>query len=598
MAKLIQGQKYTLSGSGVTSSQTTIPLNSFNLPDGTAIASGDLATTNYGTLEPGTSREEIISFTGISGTTLTGVVRGLKFVSPFTTDATLQNSHAGNSIFVLTNNPQVYQDFITDDNPIAESAYTPSADANLTTKSYVDNRDGYWDGAVDDVNALPIGAIEGEARVTLDEGKIYVWDIAIADTATISSVDTATDIITTSSAHGLSTGEYIYLYTTGTLPLGLAIDTPYYVYVDSTTTMHLSLTKAGATVDITGAVTDTDTMKEASWVLAGAGGGAGTVYVTTKLGSQSEGGDFKTFELTTGSFTSDVFLQVYVNGVLMENGASEDYVTSGTNRAIFNTVVESTDKITLLVVSVDLYNPEWNNVTADILPDTTNTHDIGSDTLRFKDAYLEGNVDIDGTLNVEGVATLADASTLATSAAPTADAEIANKKYVDDAEGVSTIFNDYTEHNQSNSTSEFTILTATIPANTLGTTGGIEWKVYVNASNSNSGGFLFKVYYGTAGSPTEVISAQSMTTGNQNMDGVISGIILAAGSTSSQVANMSLHFGKYEADTGQEFNPMLVGGQPGTCTEDSTVDLEFKVTMTAGGASGDIFSRFGYIKKL
>jgi len=162
-----------------------------------------------------------------------------------------------------------------------------------------------------------------------------------------------------------------------------------------------------------------------------------------------------------------------------------------------------------------------------------------------------------------------------------------------------TIFNDYTEHNQSNSTDEFTILTATIPANTLGTTGGIEWKVYVNTSNNNSGtGWMFKVYYGAIGSPTEVINAQALNTGNQKLDGVTEGIILAAGATDSQVANMSLHFGNYEGDTGQEFEPKLIGGQPGTCTEDSTVDLEFKVTMKCGGASGDIYSRFGYIRKL
>lgn len=46
-----------------------------------------------------------------------------------------------------------------------------------------------------------------------------------------------------------------------------------------------------------------------------------------------------------------------------------------------------------------------------------------------------GNVIVDGTLTSTGVATLADTSALATSGAPAADAQIANKKYVDDNVG-------------------------------------------------------------------------------------------------------------------------------------------------------------------
>ena len=48
----IQGQDYKLSGSGINATQTTIPLESFNLPNGTAITATELGTINYGTLEP------------------------------------------------------------------------------------------------------------------------------------------------------------------------------------------------------------------------------------------------------------------------------------------------------------------------------------------------------------------------------------------------------------------------------------------------------------------------------------------------------------------------------------------------------------------
>ena len=94
-----------------------------------------------------------------------------------------------------------------------------------------------------------------------------------------------------------------------------------------------------------------------AWVLAGAGGGAGTMYTTVKLGSEADGADKRTFSMSTGSFPDDKYFQVYKNGVLMENGASADYQTANGNKAVFKYDVLNTDKITLVVISIDLYNP-------------------------------------------------------------------------------------------------------------------------------------------------------------------------------------------------------------------------------------------------
>jgi len=62
----------------------------------------------------------------------------------------------------------------------------------------------------------------------------------------------------------------------------------------------------------------------------------------------------------------------------------------------------------------------------------SSTSDITFNTNKFTVAGATGNTVIAGTLGVTGVATLGDTSALATSGAPTADAQIANKKYVDD----------------------------------------------------------------------------------------------------------------------------------------------------------------------
>lgn len=60
------------------------------------------------------------------------------------------------------------------------------------------------------------------------------------------------------------------------------------------------------------------------------------------------------------------------------------------------------------------------------------TSDITFNTDKFTVAGATGNTIVAGTLGVTGVATLGDTSALATSGAPAADAQIVNKKYVDD----------------------------------------------------------------------------------------------------------------------------------------------------------------------
>src|SRR3990167_1504256 len=108
-----QAQKLTLSGSGVSAAATTVGLQTMHTPDGRDITMAMLGDIGYGTLEPGTSREESISFKGITQNAddtaaLTGVSRGLDFVTPYADSTTLQKAHAGGSIFILTNTSAFY----------------------------------------------------------------------------------------------------------------------------------------------------------------------------------------------------------------------------------------------------------------------------------------------------------------------------------------------------------------------------------------------------------------------------------------------------------------------------------------------------------
>lgn len=187
----VQAQRFALSGSGITSTDTSITLTSFATPDGTAIAMANLGDTGYITLEPGTSREENISFTGLttnaSGTvTLTGVARGLKFVSPFTETASLKKAHAGGTVAVLSNSSAFYNELVAGDSdktitatytfttpnyPKMSSATTaPTDDEELATKKYVDD---VASGGTASINRI---VVAGDAGETLIAGQFVYFN--------------------------------------------------------------------------------------------------------------------------------------------------------------------------------------------------------------------------------------------------------------------------------------------------------------------------------------------------------------------------------------------------------------------------------------
>lgn len=120
--KFVQTQDFRLAGSGCTLSDTSITLQSFKQIDGsTTLTMTDFGTTGYGVIEPDTSREENISFTGVTqnadGTaTLTGITRGLRFVDPYTQDTNLRHPHAGSVTFRISNTAPFYAELAGKDN--------------------------------------------------------------------------------------------------------------------------------------------------------------------------------------------------------------------------------------------------------------------------------------------------------------------------------------------------------------------------------------------------------------------------------------------------------------------------------------------------
>lgn len=156
--KFVQVQDMFLSGSGVTSGATSITLDQFTFPNGDIVVMTDFGSIGYGTNEPNTTREENISFTGITQAgsgkaTLTGVTRGLGLSAPYTASTTLQFAHAGGTLFRITNSAPFYNELLAKQNdetvtgiityeihPQATSTLAaPTTTFQYTTKQYVDN---------------------------------------------------------------------------------------------------------------------------------------------------------------------------------------------------------------------------------------------------------------------------------------------------------------------------------------------------------------------------------------------------------------------------------------------------------------------------
>lgn len=126
----VGGSTYVLSGSGVVSTATTIPVTAFKTPDGRALTMAMFGTIGYAVLDPNSpSKIEDITFTGITqnangSAILTGVSRGMDFVTPYSASSTLAQAHAGGSYLILSNTAGFYgQQFLFSNSNSSSTAF-------------------------------------------------------------------------------------------------------------------------------------------------------------------------------------------------------------------------------------------------------------------------------------------------------------------------------------------------------------------------------------------------------------------------------------------------------------------------------------------
>ena len=138
-------------------------------------------------------------------------------------------------------------------------------------KYYIEQGLGYYD--VTPIRATtgntplsgPFAATTGSTTITVTDnshggttGDFVSFRGAIALSTQTYTADDATDEITLTTA--LPNGTALEVFTTGTVPGGLAVDTRYYVINASGTTCQLALTNGGAPIDITDTGVGTQTL--------------------------------------------------------------------------------------------------------------------------------------------------------------------------------------------------------------------------------------------------------------------------------------------------------------------------------------------------
>lgn len=269
----VGGILYYLAGSGVGSSDNEITLTSFRQPvNQYQLSMTDFGDIGYLTLEPGNvNHQEFVSFTGIENNsdgsaTLTGVIRGLAPVYPFTASSTIQKAHAGGTIATLSNPPQFYQQFISKFNTGTSSAVTIFGS---TTPPRLD---------------VPGLQASGTYNATTSEFVTWAGLVAVTNAGTVNGTTIVKGIYQTGT--GLQTGSSTALGSTGAalvLTTANATDTP-----QSSCASGFSSAGAECTViaRLNGKISQAwlDLSAAASWVFNGAVSLLGDVVIAASSG--------------------------------------------------------------------------------------------------------------------------------------------------------------------------------------------------------------------------------------------------------------------------------------------------------------------------
>lgn len=132
---------------------------------------------------------------------------------------------------------------------------------------------------------------------------------------------------------------------------------------------------------------------------------------------------------------------------------------------------------------------------------------------------------------------------------------------------------------------EQTLMSVSIPANTLGTTNVVHFKMFISDfDHTDNVSDTIRLKYGATTLAT--IDITDTGAGNKsNLRGWIEGYLFAAGATNSQEGSISFSFGNSVIQNSTEDNLTVIGAASGTSAIDSTAAANLVVTAQHGSSS-------------
>ncbi len=548
-----QTQKHTLSAS-ISLSDTSITLSSFNFPDGTAIVSGDLGTLNFATLEPGTTREESITFTGVTGTTLTGVTRGIRFDAPYTQDTALRVGHSAGAILVLSNTAAFYDSFANKENDETINGIFSFATVPNSTNQAVSGDDLV---NLTQLNAAATGSanidrliIAGNAGETLVAGNWVFLDPTDSEwKKTDASATATTDIIKIGIAQGAGVDG-------GAIANGILIS-------------GLDTNQTGLTANNIFFLSDT----------------AGEITSTPGTIERPIG-----IAISTTQIVLDPYFRDYLTAQEKDAAVGSNGTPSSTNKYITQSGIQQlgAENFGVSAVGTDAYafaySPAITSLTnalhvwfeadvANTSDATFNANALGAKAItKLNDQPLTtGDIEV-GQIVELVFDSSADAWQMVSQVASISVTAVKKLEIIT------------TPVTVTNTSTETNLLSVSIPANTLGTDNGIRFKL--NISDYDSGGgaddLTIRVKYGATTVVTRVLSAGNQT----NDEGFIEGVLFANGATNSQKGVLNYIIEDKSSTSRISTRSSWSGYVFGTSAEDSTGALNFVISVQWGRAIG------------
>lgn len=579
--KFVQMQPKQLAGAGAAIGATSIIIQDFTTIDGVPLTMDDFGSKGWATLEPGNiAQEEQISFTGITqnanGTaTLTGV-KSVAFIYPYTETTGLIKSHAGSTIFIISNTAAFYD--------------------SLTSKTNDELISGIWTFVNPSVPRMDAAPSYGAGTELYFATKQYVDGVALAGAPNASTTQKGILEEATQAEIDADTP-------TGGTGARLAITPPnlatskYGIRLPSANEKSALGGSSGAVGSTNKYITQDDVTVDGAGVTQSAQNGTGPVGeadLTTRANklwqtfiaeNTSLVGIYLHKLANTGTNAGDVIVALYaVDGSNNPTGSALATVT--VTAATYNALPLGLNLFTFASPYTMTIGTSYGFQISQSTADTSNHANFGYQTTNvYANGLLKKFNTPDGWTLVTGDLTFILVGTtnskivrrksdgqVPVPSAPSASTDAASKGFVESIVG-EKIAIAYTDVTVANTTTETNLVSQTITGGTLSTNNGIRVRLNISSWQRTSGTVVFRFKYGA----TTLIATASLTLANVTA-GIIEFFLLATGSASSQEGTSRIHL--YAESTSSANNAYdFLQTSVGTSAIDSASNQTLAITV-------------------